>query len=191
MRRLTLHAAGVALVLALAHPAASVAQVAGPPAQQLGACINCTASQINGHWRCAMSIANTGWTTCNCNPLCDCSGDCVTPKDTTVTPIGPDIEGQGLGVLNRLPASGGILASAPSAALLASLDHGRSMGRVLPDVYVANNYGLVRRGDGAWRIFRLQADGTLVLRDCDGLLRGVVHRAGRDPGALPLAIASL
>lgn len=192
MRNFTLRGAGLALCLGLAALAVPGAATAQKQQAALGRCITCTAENVNGSWKCTMSVANTGWTRCECNPLCNCSGDCITPTDTVVTPIGPGVVGSTLTAVERLPAAGGILRSAPSDALLASLDRAEYVGRVVNDMYLGENYGLVRQPGGSWRIFRLQDRDTMALHDCDGLFRGLVHRAGSaDERTAPLAVASL
>jgi hypothetical protein len=198
MRRLTLQGAVCMLGLvlaALAVPARASGQEAGAVAEPapLPGCINCTATNVNGTWKCTMSLSTVGWKTCACNPLCDCSGDCVSGAQAAMSPSGRALKSDELAELGRLPAAGGVLATAPSQAVLASLDHGRWMGRMLDNVYLGDNYGLVQRANGSWSIFPLQADGTMALRDCQGLFRGLVHRAQSGDGrtAAPLALASL
>ena len=185
MRRLTHFVAGAGLLLAagiLATPAQG--QVVGP-AQPVPLCVTCSSGlDANGQPYCQISPDMQGWTNCSCTPYCSCSGVCI-----TVVPREPAPGDVAIADPELLPAEGLELSAAPSQALLASLDHGRYFGETLNYAYFAQNYALLARPDGTWRMFKLEADGSVLTRDCGGAFTGRLYRSQPDQGRMALATA--
>lgn len=186
MRRLTFLAAALALV-ATAAATPVRAQVAVP------LCVTCSSGlDANGQPYCTISPAQQGWSRCSCTPYCNCGGICITAQPDTQK-VAPDRIAADARALERIPATGAVLASAPAPTLLASLDHGRYFGETLDYAYFASNYALLHRPDGSWRMFRLEPDGSVVMRDCNGAYTGRLYRSKADEArnAPALTLASL
>lgn len=203
MRKVSFYATSAALALLLAVlPGVSGAAAqtpSGPGTVDPGTttpatptCLTCTVYVENGVVNCSINVASVGYTSCTCQMGCRCSGTCPAtagPGVATDTVVGAGTRGA---VLRLVPKGGARLTSAPAETILAGLDRGRIFGELAANVYFGESYGLVRYSDESWRVFRLEDDGSMVIRGCDGQFLTRVHRIqSGDASRLSLTVASL